>query len=79
MAMCSNGLRSHNFNILLVSKDFKEVRKKTASCNIVSHNSVIQTTFLKLLHITFSSLLCRSFLVEPTHKFSCGMKLVRDR
>lgn len=74
MAMCSNGLRSHNFNILLVSKDFKEVRKKTASCNIVSHNSLIQ-----LLHITFSSLLRRSFLVEPTHKFSCGMKLVRDR
>lgn len=74
MAMCSNGLRSHNFNILLVSKDFKEVRKKTASCNIVN-----TTTFLKLLHITFSSLLRRSFLVEPTHKFSCGMKLVRDR
>lgn len=45
MAMCSNGLRSHNFNILLVSKDFKEVRKKTASCNIVSHNSLIQLHF----------------------------------
>lgn len=44
MAMCSNGLRSHNFNILLVSKDFKEVRKKTASCNIVSHNNYIFKT-----------------------------------
>lgn len=55
MAMCSNGLRSHNFNILLVSKDFKEVRKKTASCNIVSHKCNTNYIFKTASHNLFES------------------------